>query len=55
MGSHQPAEGTVETVDHFPDPQEFYEKYVKASKPLLIKAGADRHPAYTLWNDEYLA
>ena len=41
-------------MSDFPDPDVFYEKYVKASQPLIIKNGAKQNPAFTLWSDKYL-
>ena len=54
LGSQRPTEGKIDTLDDFPDPQEFYDKYILPGKPVLIKNGARHIPAFTLWNDAYL-
>ena len=55
MGSHRPPEGSIDAVDGFVSPQEFWE-YAKGlgSKPLLFKGAAKGVPAYSLWTDDYL-
>ncbi|XP_013384785.1 jmjC domain-containing protein 5 [Lingula anatina] len=54
LGSHQPAEGTIEVTDTWPDPETFYKTYVEPGKPLLFKGKAKGIPAYNLWTDDYL-
>jgi len=54
LGSHRPAEGHVDAVDGFLDPEPFYRDYVAASKPIVFKGAAKGIPAYTLWTDAYL-
>ncbi|KXJ22797.1 lysine-specific demethylase 8 [Exaiptasia diaphana] len=52
LGSKQP-KISLETVDHWPSPQEFFSKYVSPIKPLFIKGGAKLSPAFGKWTDEY--
>ncbi len=54
LGSHRPAEGTVDVVEEFPAPQQFYDNYVFPAKPFLVKNGARNIPAFSLWTDDYL-
>ncbi|XP_065193061.1 lysine-specific demethylase 8-like [Sycon ciliatum] len=54
LGSHRPPDGDVEILDYVPHPIDFYENYVKASKPVLLRGATKGSRAYKLWNDEYL-
>lgn len=54
LGSHRPPEGTIQTVNGFLDPKEFYTNHVLGSKPVLFKGAAHDLPAYKLWSDTYL-
>ena len=55
LGSHRPADPVDEVeVDGMPSPQEFWEKYVKVSRPLVFRGAAKRFPAFTKWTDDYL-
>lgn len=46
---------SVEVRDDLPNPIEFFEKYVKASKPVLFRGAAKRFPSFNhLRNDTYL-
>ena len=44
---------SVKTLFTFPKPQQFFQNFVSASFPLLIKGGAKLSPAFTQWTDEY--
>jgi len=44
---------SLEVIDDFVTPREFFEKYVSSSKPVLIRGGAKLSPAFSLWSDEY--
>ena len=55
LGSHRPPEGDVEVLDYIPHPIEFYEKYVSASKPVLMRGATRGSRAFRYWNDAYLA
>ena len=44
---------SLEVIDDFLTPREFFEKYVSSSKPVLIRGGAKLSPAFSLWSDEY--
>ena len=39
--------------DGFPSSEEFYQKHVYVSKPVLFRGGAMLFPAYSSWNEEY--
>ena len=43
----------VKTLFTFPEPQQFFQNFVSASFPLLIKGGAKLSPAFTQWTDQY--
>jgi len=46
---------SVEVRDDLPNPVEFFEKYVKASKPVIFRGAAKRFPSFNhLRNDSYL-
>eukprot|EP00111_Clytia_hemisphaerica_P020731 TCONS_00061125-protein len=53
FGSEQKS-ANVETIDHWPSPQDFFEDYNDNSRPVLFKGLAKKSPAFTLWDDEYL-
>ena len=55
LGSHRPSEGHIDELHSFPHPADFYQKYVKGSKPVIFKGAAKGIPAYTLWTDKYLS
>ena len=55
FGGHRPAEGDVDSLNAFPDPKTFFEKYVKVGKPVLFRGAAKGIPAFKLWTDKYLA
>lgn len=44
---------SLETIDHWPSPEEFFSKYVSQIKPVFIKGGAKLSPAFNKWTDEY--
>ena len=54
LGSHRDPNGSIDEIQGFPDPELFFEKYVKASKPVVFKDAAKMVPAYSKWTDEYL-
>lgn len=56
FGSHQPAEGEVETLDKFPTSEDFYEIYVAQRIPVKFRKvlTPQNMPAYGLWTDAYL-
>ncbi|XP_052244595.1 tRNA wybutosine-synthesizing protein 5-like [Dreissena polymorpha] len=43
----------VEEIDGFPDPEYFFENYVKPTKPLKMKGAARISKAMGKWSDEY--
>ncbi|XP_033634064.1 bifunctional peptidase and arginyl-hydroxylase JMJD5-like [Asterias rubens] len=54
LGWHRPAEPDVDTVNSVPEPKEFFEKYVRHGRPLLMKGAAKNMAAFKLWKDDYL-
>ena len=54
LGWHRPAEPDVDTVNLVPDPGDFFEKYVRNGRPLLMKGAAKNMEAFKLWTDDYL-
>ena len=56
LGHHRPPIGGIDVLTSFPDPKDFYENFVKASRPALFRGILENGflPAYKLWNDEYL-
>ncbi|XP_014661936.1 PREDICTED: jmjC domain-containing protein 7-like isoform X2 [Priapulus caudatus] len=54
LGSHGPPTGKLDIVDNVPSPPEFYQRYVRPSKPVVLKGAARSLPAFQLWTDEYL-
>jgi hypothetical protein len=56
LGGHRPPLTSIDERDTFPSPKEMYEKYVKASKPVIFRGILEKgmFPAYQLWTDSYL-
>lgn len=56
IGRHRPPMASIEERGSFPTPQEMFEKYVKASKPVIFRGILEKGmlPAYKLWTDDYL-
>lgn len=54
LGAHRPAEGHIDIVEGFVEPEIFYEEYVKPSKPVVFKNAALGIPAFSSWSDDYL-
>nr|XP_022334694.1 uncharacterized protein LOC111131451 [Crassostrea virginica] len=55
FGSHQPAEGEIETLGEFPTPEDFYEIYVSTRIPVKFRQvlTSRNMPAMGLWTDQY--
>lgn len=54
IGSHV-APLPLDEIDAFPGPVDFFDNYVKASKPVLFKGAAKQFPSFNNWkDDEYL-
>ena len=54
LGSHRPPM-QVDVKDGQLNPIEFFDNYVKPSKPVLLKGAAKNFPSFLNWrNDEYL-
>lgn len=55
LGSHRPPEtNLVDDLRDMPSPQEFWTKYVRPSKPVVLRGAAKHGKAFTQWTDEYL-
>ena len=52
LGARSPKH-SVEVIDAFPSPQEFFESFASRLRPVLIKGGAKISPAFSKWTDEY--
>lgn len=53
LGSHR-APDAIEERDDIPTALEFWNNYVKISKPVVFRGAAKHSKAYKLWTDEYL-
>ena len=54
LGQQRPPEGHIEIIDRSPSADEFFDLYIKGSKPVVFKGLANNIPAYSLWKDDYL-
>lgn len=55
LGSHRPPEtNLVDDLREMPSPQEFWTKYVRPSKAVVLRGAAKHGRAFTQWTDEYL-
>lgn len=55
LGSHRPPEtNLVDDLQEMPSPQEFWTKYVRPSKAVVLRGAAKHGRAFTQWTDEYL-
>ena len=55
LGSHREPEAVPEfTRDNYPTPEEFWNNFVKPSKPAVFRGGAKDWLGFTKWTDEYL-
>ncbi|XP_035684646.1 uncharacterized protein LOC118421454 [Branchiostoma floridae] len=54
FGSHAEATETIDEMFTVPQPQEFFDKFVKPNKPVLLRGAAKPSRAYSLWTPEYL-
>ncbi|XP_031564516.1 uncharacterized protein LOC116299931 [Actinia tenebrosa] len=56
LGSHRPAEtDLVDETNEWPSPEEFWNRYVKPSRPLILRGAAKYSRAFTEWTDEFLS
>ena len=53
LGSHCPP-GNIEERHDVPTPLEFWNDYVKVSRPVVFRGAAKHSAAFRLWTDEYL-
>ena len=56
LGSHQDPIGGIPVTGKFPSPWVFYQEFIMAGKPLVMKKVLEKDdiPAYHLWTDKYL-
>ncbi|KAK7091446.1 uncharacterized protein [Littorina saxatilis] len=55
LGWQRRPDGKVKEVEEMPNTREFYEDYVRVSKPIVFRNGITEGPALTLWEiDDYL-
>lgn len=55
LGSHRPPEtNLVDDLQEMPSPQEFWTKYVRPSKAVVLRGAAQHGRSFTQWTDEYL-
>ncbi|EDO34398.1 predicted protein [Nematostella vectensis] len=55
LGSHRPpSTDLIDEIEGFPSPQDFWEKWVKPSRALVLRGAAKHSEAFTKWTDEYL-
>lgn len=55
FGAHRQPEGSVKSLKYSPSSSDFYNRFVHARKPVLIKGAANHWPAMTRWiNQSYL-
>lgn len=55
LGSHRPPEtNLVDDLQEVPSPQEFWTKYVRPSKAVVLRGAAKHGRAFTQWTDKYL-
>ena len=54
LGQQRPPEGHIEIIERTPSADEFFDLYIKGSKPVVFKGLANNIPAYSLWKDDYL-
>ena len=52
LGANSPKH-SLEVVDGFLSPQDFFQRYASTMKPLLFRAGAKLSAAFSKWSDEY--
>ena len=43
----------VDALEGYPDTRTFTERYVRASRPVLMRGAARSSPAFTRWSDAY--
>lgn len=51
---HRDSEGHVDILRELPSPQEFWDQYASARKPVIFRGAAKNFPAFDLWTDQYL-
>nr|KAG5697641.1 hypothetical protein BaRGS_011190 [Batillaria attramentaria] len=55
LGWQRRSDGPVKEIEEMPNTREFYNDYVKFSKPVVVRNGITEAPALSLWeSDDYL-
>ncbi|CAH1244729.1 KDM8 [Branchiostoma lanceolatum] len=54
LGGHRPPDVPIDELHTIPHPREFWDKYVKHEKAVILRGAAKNSPAFTLWTEEYL-
>eukprot|EP00058_Branchiostoma_floridae_P008007 XP_002593495.1 hypothetical protein BRAFLDRAFT_70717 [Branchiostoma floridae] len=54
LGGHRPPDVPIDELHTIPHPREFWDKYVKHEKAVILRGAAKNSPSFTLWTDEYL-
>lgn len=55
LGSHRdPENDLIDELHEIPSAKDFWEKYVKTSKAVVLRGAAKHSPAFSKWTDEYL-
>ncbi|XP_031562801.1 uncharacterized protein LOC116298457 isoform X2 [Actinia tenebrosa] len=56
LGSHRdPDNSLIDELHDVPSAKDFWERYVKPSRAVVLRGAAKNSPAFTKWTDEYLA
>ena len=55
LGAHRPPEtNLVDELLELPEPREFWSKYVKPSRAVVLRGAVKQSRAFKEWTDEYL-
>ncbi|KAK3710653.1 hypothetical protein QZH41_011006 [Actinostola sp. cb2023] len=55
LGNHrEPENNLIDELLQVPSAEEFWKKYVKPSKAVVLRGAAKHSPAFTKWTDEYV-
>eukprot|EP00058_Branchiostoma_floridae_P008010 XP_002593498.1 hypothetical protein BRAFLDRAFT_119501 [Branchiostoma floridae] len=54
LGGHRPPDVPIDELHTIPHPREFWDKYVKHEKAVILRGAAKNSPSFTLWTDKYL-
>ena len=54
LGKHRDSDGHLDILHELPSPQEFWDQYAGARKPVIFRGAGKNFPAFHLWTDQYL-